>query len=203
MTSSVRTGAWQTRGMSEDAADLDAEAARDAAVEAYWATARKRAGLDRLDVVVGQQPLGAVPPPAWFFDTDPGTADALLGLVLAGQKTATSSPAQLYEWEGVPLPAPGDLSIVLDGAGRPRALVVTTDVDVVAFGDVDAGHAAAEGEGDRSVARWRRDHEAVFTAELGAAGLRLTADTPVVLERFRLLDPKPPKRRSAYEPAIK
>ena len=91
----------------------------------------------------------------------------------------------------VPLPAPGDLSIVLDGAGRPRALVVTTGVDVVPFRDVDAAHVAAEGEGD--VDRWRTEHEELFTAELAAAGLPFAPTVPVVLERFRLLDPKPPR----------
>mgnify|MGYP000900717958 CR=1 FL=1 len=60
--------------MSEDAAGP--QTAQAAAVEAYWATARKRAGLDRLDVVVGQQPLGTVPPPAWSFGSDPTTAIA-------------------------------------------------------------------------------------------------------------------------------
>ncbi|HLV03123.1 ASCH domain-containing protein [uncultured Georgenia sp.] len=175
--------------MSEDAAGP--QTAQDAAVEAYWATARKRAGLDRLDVVVGQQPLGTVPPPAWSFGSDPTTADARLALLLEGRKTATASPAQLYGWQGVPLPAPGDLSIVLDGAGRPRALVVTTGVDVVPFRDVDAAHVAAEGEGD--VDRWRTEHEELFTAELAAAGLPFAPTVPVVLERFRLLDPKPPR----------
>src|SRR5690606_15801982 len=80
--------------MSEDAAGP--QTAQDAVVEASWATARRRAGLDRLDVVVGQQPLGTVPPPAWSFGSDPTTAAARLALLLEGRKTATASPAQLY-----------------------------------------------------------------------------------------------------------
>lgn len=164
--------------------------ARDAAVAAYWDTARKRAGLTRLDVVVGQQAVGAVQPPAWSFGSDPQEADSLLELVLAGRKTATASAAQTYAAEGAPVPAPGDLSIILDGSGRPRALIVTTQIDVVPFGEVSAEHAAAEGEGDLSLEHWRRVHEPFIRAELAAHGLPFDESSEVVVERFRLLDPK-------------
>ncbi|WP_454084961.1 ASCH domain-containing protein [Georgenia sp. Marseille-Q6866] len=164
--------------------------ARDAAVAAYWATARKRAGLNRLDVVVGQQAIGAVQPPAWSFGSDPREADSLLGLVLSGRKTATSSAAQPYAVRGESVPRPGDLSIILDGSGRPRALIVTTAIEVVPYSAVDAAHAAAEGEGDLSLEHWQAVHAPFFAAELGEVGLAFDDDSEVVLERFRLLDPK-------------
>ncbi len=175
--------------------------ARDSAVAAYWATARKRAGLNRLDVVVGQQALGTVQPPAWSFGSDAEEADALLDLVLSGRKTATASAAEPYAAQGMPVPSPGDLSIILDGAGRPRALIVTTAVEVVAFRDVDAAHAAAEGEGDLSLDHWRRVHETFLSGELAAIGQSFDESSAVVLERFRLLDPKPGKAGAdALEP---
>ena len=164
--------------------------AQDAAVAAYWATARKRAGLTRLDVVVGQQAIGAVQPPAWSFGSDAAEADSLLELVLAGRKTATSSAAAPYPVRGESVPAPGDLSIILDGAGRPRALIVTTAIEVVPYSAVDAAHAAAEGEGDLSLEHWRAVHAPFFAGELADVGLAFDDDTEVVLERFRLLDPK-------------
>ncbi len=165
--------------------------AQDAAVAAYWATARKRAGLNRLDVVVGQQAIGAVQPPAWSFGSDPREADSLLGLVLSGRKTGTSSAEQPYPLRGEPVPRPGDLSIILDGSGRPRALIVTTAIDVVPFAEVGAEHAAAEGEGDLSLEHWQEVHRTFFAGELAEVGLDFDESTPVVLERFRLLDPKP------------
>jgi len=178
--------------MSDDAGnDLDHDEARDAAVAAYWATARKRAGLNRLDVVVGQQALGTVQPPAWSFGSDPQEADSLLELVLSGRKTGTASAHEPYALRGEPVPTPGDLSIILDGAGRPRALIVTTEIDVVPFREVGEEHAAAEGEGDLSLAHWRRVHEPFFTAELAEVGLDFDEDAAVVCERVRLLDPKP------------
>ena len=66
----------------------------------------------------------------------PEQADALLALVLDGTKTATASALADYEATGEPLPEVGTLGILLDGAGHPRALIETTEVGVVAFGEV-------------------------------------------------------------------
>ena len=69
-----------------------------------------------------------------------------------GARRDTASSLWDYEAEGEPLPTAGDLSILLDGRGEPRAVLRTTDVHVAPFGEVGAGHARAEGEGDRSLA---------------------------------------------------
>lgn len=93
-------------------------------------------------------------PDAWAFGATSEQADELLGLVLAGTKTGTASSLWDYEAEGEPLPTAGDLSILQDGRGEPRAVIRSTDVHVVPFRGVDAEHAHAEGEGDRSLAHW-------------------------------------------------
>ncbi|MGJ7441612.1 ASCH domain-containing protein [Aquipuribacter sp. MA13-6] len=131
-----------------------------------------------------------VPPPAWAFGGTPEQADELLALVLDGTKTATAGAHWAYEVEGQEMPRPGELSIVLDGAGHPRALVRTTAVDVVPFSEVGEGHARAEGEGDRSLAHWRESHERVFTAELVEAGREFSDDMLVVCEVLQLLYPR-------------
>lgn len=156
----------------------------DGDIERFWAVARSRAKLSVLPGYLPASMLEMVPPPAWSFGATPEQADALLALVLDGTKTATASDRASYVAEDEPLPEPGTLSILLNGSGRPRALVVTTHVQVVAFDQVDAEHADAEGEGDRSLAYWREVHEQFF-AELAPGGFRL--DMPVVLERFDVL----------------
>lgn len=128
--------------------------------------------------------LPADPPEAWAFGATPGHADQLLTLVLAGVKTGTASSLQDYEAEGEALPAVGDVSIVLDGSGNPRAVLEVTAVDVVPFNQVTAEHARAEGEDDRTLAGWRRVHEK-FWREHSAHGF--APDMPVVCERFRVL----------------
>ncbi|GMA25325.1 hypothetical protein GCM10025864_30840 [Luteimicrobium album] len=157
------------------------------AVLAYWERARLRARVGQLDVVTGKTVASAVPPPAWSFGDSPRLADELLALVLAGRKTATSSSLPEYEAGGEPLPRVGELSILLDGAGRPRALIRTTHVETVPFAQVTADFAAAEGEGDRSLQSWQEEHRRSFRRALGTE--RFDDATPVVCERFELLDP--------------
>ncbi len=158
----------------------------DDAVSAFWENAKRRARLTTLPGYFGPSPLASVQPPAWSFGATPEHADALLELVLAGTKTATATALWDFEAEDEPVPEPGNLSILLDGTGRPRALIVTTDVRTVPFDEVDAEHAWLEGEGDRSLEQWREVHERYFT-EHAAHGHGFTRDLPVVLERFEVL----------------
>lgn len=128
------------------------------------------------------------PPPGWAFGATPHHADSLLELVLAGIKTGTSSPLWDYEASGDPVPATGELSIILDGRGQPQAVIETTDVRVVSFDRVDAAHAHAEGEGDRTLAHWRAVHER-FWRQYSENLRGFEPAMPVVCERFRVIFP--------------
>ena len=67
---------------------------------------------------------------------------------------------------------------------RPRAVIETTRVVVVPFDQVTAEHAAAEGEGDRTLASWRAEYERFWRAH-AASGF--APDMPVVCEAFRVV----------------
>lgn len=162
----------------------------DRGIVRFWETARSSAGLGRLPAGSGMSAATIVPPPAWAFGRSPEQADELLALVLDGTKTATASAHWAYEVEGQEMPRRGELSIVLGGDGHPRALVRTAAVDVVPFSEVGEEHARAEGEGDRSLAQWRRGHERFFTAELVEAGREFSDDMLVVCEVLELLHPR-------------
>jgi uncharacterized protein YhfF len=64
------------------------------------------------------------------------------------------------------------------------ALLVTTEVRIVPFDQVDEEHARREGEGDLSLAGWRVRQQEFFT-DHGAVAF--SADMPVVLERLEVL----------------
>lgn len=130
--------------------------------------------------------LPAAAPEAWAFGATPAHADSLLALVLEGTKTATASSLWDHEYSQEPLPAPGLLNIILDGRGVPCALLETVSVDVVPFNEVDASHAFAEGEGDRSLSDWRETHER-YWREYSENPRGFESDMPVVCERFRVL----------------
>lgn len=127
-------------------------------------------------------------PEAWAFGATPAHADELLALVLAGVKTGTASSLWDYEEAGDPLPAVGELSIILDGDGAPRAVIETTSIRIVAFDEVDPEHAAAEGEGDRTLDYWRAAHERYWRAH-SENPRGFEPDMPVVCELFRLVHP--------------
>lgn len=105
-------------------------------------------------------------------------ADELADLVLHGPKRATTSLLAVYQESEEEVPRAGDYSVILDGRGNPVCIIVTTRVDLARFAEVDEEFAWTEGEGDRSLAFWRRAHLSVF-ADAG-----VTDDTMMVLVRF-------------------
>ncbi len=127
-------------------------------------------------------------PEVWAFGATAEQADGLLALVLDGVKTGTASSLWDYEEAGDPVPEVGELSIILDGAGIPCAVIETTAIATVPFDQVDAEHAAAEGEGDLSLGHWRAVHER-YWREHSDNPRGYEPDMPVVCERFRVLYP--------------
>ncbi|MEV1076048.1 ASCH domain-containing protein [Micromonospora parva] len=118
--------------------------------------------------------------------------DKLVGAILSGAKTSTTGLLIGYQRANEPLPTVGQLSAVVDSAGRRVAAIELTDVRVIRLADVDLAHALAEGEGDESVAQWRAGHETFWhsdavRAELGDPDFTVDDDTLVVTERFRLV----------------
>jgi uncharacterized protein YhfF len=158
-------------------------------LDQFWASARHQTRANPVPGYLGTYSAEALAPPAWSFGATPELADELLALVLAGTKTATASAQWDYEQAGEPVPAVGDLGIVLDSAEHPRALLETIHVDIVPFEDVSAEHAYLEGEGDRTLDHWRAGHQQFFT-EHAEHGRGFSTTMPVVLERFRLLYPQ-------------
>lgn len=158
-------------------------------IQQFWELARERAGLGRLMAVTGIDSSASVPAQSWAFGDSPRLADELLDLVLAGAKTATSAALWEFTEAEEPVPARGDLSIVLDGRGHPRALIRTTSVVTTTFDEVDAEHAFREGEGDRSLEAWRTEHELYFRRQMQGRAAGFSPDLRVVLERFEVLFP--------------
>jgi uncharacterized protein YhfF/GNAT superfamily N-acetyltransferase len=121
---------------------------------------------------------------AFHFGDGEELANSLAALVLAGKKRATAGSLWSFEAEGKRMPRPGDLSVVTDFSGTPLCVIETSRVDVVPFDEVGAEFAGVEGEGDGSLAYWRRGHTAFFARECARHGRRFTPDMPVVCERF-------------------
>jgi uncharacterized protein YhfF len=127
--------------------------------------------------------------PYWVdqFGDNPELADELGQLVLDGRKTATCSA--LWEWdaEGSELPQVGTKTVVLDGRQQPLCIIETTEVKIHPFNQVDAQFAYEEGEDNRTLESWRREHWKYFSRVLPRIGKQPTEDMPLVCERFKVV----------------
>ncbi|WP_439356788.1 ASCH domain-containing protein [Bradyrhizobium sp. DASA03007] len=110
------------------------------------------------------------------FGDSPALADELIELVVKGIKTATCSTEDEPNTS-----TPGERWVVLDGRGEARCVIESIDVTYRRFNEVDAAFAYDEGEGDRSLAYWRRAHQ------VGRLG-RYRDDMMLMCERFRLVE---------------
>jgi uncharacterized protein YhfF len=111
------------------------------------------------------------------FGDSPGLAEELAQLVLEGKKTATCWAAS----EGL-LTQIGKRMVMLDGAGRPRAILETVELTQRRYDEVDPVFAFDEGEDDRTLESWRRAHRNYFT-RLG----QFAPDMLLYCERFRVV----------------
>ncbi|KAA6212587.1 ASCH domain-containing protein [Streptomyces albofaciens JCM 4342] len=131
--------------------------------------------------------------PAFEFAFPGPLRDRLVAAVLSGAKTTTTGLLADYEHEGDPLPQAGERYQVPDSDGRPVAVIEVTEVRVLRLADVDLRHAVDEGEGHRTLADWRADHETFWHGPdmreaLGDPEFRVDDDTLVVTERFRVVE---------------
>nr|WP_244263993.1 ASCH domain-containing protein [Corynebacterium ciconiae] len=121
--------------------------------------------------------------------------DGLVAAILNGEKTATTSLLVEYQRDGQdPHDLLGSYELVVDSDEQPVCVTRTTEVRVVALSEVDLQHCIDEGEGYRTIAEWERAHRLFWEseelrAELNDPTWRLTDRTPVVMQRFELVDP--------------
>lgn len=121
---------------------------------------------------------------AWAFGVD---QDLLADLVCRGIKTSTTSAYSLYELDNEPLPQTEELSIVLNSKEQPICVIQTTELYATKFKNVTETHAYNEGEGDRSLAYWRKAHLEFFNEEFKEHNLTFSEEEIMLCETFKCL----------------
>jgi len=114
-------------------------------------------------------------------------ADELINLYLSGKKTAGSSLGKDFEINEEPFPAVGNYWIVLDSKNTPCCIVKTIRVVSHSFKDIPDDIAKAEGEGDCSVAYWKKVHEEIFAQYLKKLQINDLQNTEVITEFFEVV----------------
>lgn len=110
--------------------------------------------------------------------------EQLIGLVLAGRKTATAGLLSIdYQAQDEAVEQVGEQLILLDTHGATVARVEVTGVEITTFDAVTWQFADAEGEGFTSIEDWRAGHRWFWSA----VGAQVDDSTMVVCLRFRLI----------------
>lgn len=117
------------------------------------------------------------------FGDSPEMADELLALILTGKKTATVSVVL----EDEQTPSVGDLSLVLDGRGNPACVIKTVYLETVKFCDLTWDMVKLEGE-DENFEQWKSGNVRYWTRDAARRGYTFTAQTPIMFERFEVVE---------------
>ena len=150
------------------------------AAQAYWADCAAGIGEPEKGVLRARR-----------FGSTPEMSDLLLGLVLEGEKSITSTSPWLYDEDLQAAPVVGDYWVVMDGAGKPAAVLRTTEVTTLPMDQVTEQYSRYEGPSVRPIEAWRMVHWNFFTRVLAPLGKAPTAEMPVTLERFEIVCPRP------------
>ena len=120
---------------------------------------------------------------AFKFGVDP---DKLAALVVRGEKTLTCSLKILYEYEDEELPSlhKDKYDVVLNGRDEPVCIIKTKKIYEIKFSEADESIAIKEGEGDKTLAYWKKSHREFFENELKKFGKTFEEDMLIVVEEF-------------------
>src|SRR3954452_2390525 len=97
----------------------------------FWDAVRNHAGLNDMAAYMGPSSLESIPPPAWSYGQSSEEADEFVNRVIGAGATQIVTPMEAYTATDEDLPVAGTLSILCDGTGRPRVLLVDSVVEEV------------------------------------------------------------------------
>lgn len=116
-------------------------------------------------------------------------ANETADLVNNGIKRATASALWAIEKTGGKTPQPGEVFVVTNWDGNAVCVVKTIRVSIIPFNEITEEHAYIEGEGDRSLAYWRRVHIIFYNNQFKELGLTFNESMPIVFEEFERVFP--------------
>ncbi len=105
-------------------------------------------------------------------------------LVVEGKKIGTCGALISYEKSNTSIPKIGDLWIITDWDKNAVCIIKTTQIEPKKFSEIDKKWAETEGEGDLSLAYWKRVHWDFFTKELQQYNEKPSEDMVLICETF-------------------
>ena len=66
----------------------------------------------------------------------------------------------------------------------PQAIILTTKIELIKFSEITAKFAQREGEGDKSLAYWRKVHKTYYKREMHGYKEQFSKDMIIVCQYF-------------------
>jgi len=124
----------------------------------------------------------------FYFGSGALMAARLAHLVVKGAKRGTAGWVKTHERTGTLIPKAGGISLVTDGFGIPLCFIKTVHVDFIQFKDVTERMARIEGEGDLSLADWKKGHKNFWeTYDSQEINEPFTEDETIFFETFEVI----------------
>lgn len=123
-------------------------------------------------------------PESFYFCDNEKDANDCAKLVVKNIKQATAPSLWSFEINNEKLPRKGDLNIITNWNKAPQAIILTTKIELIKFNEITAKFAQKEGEGDKSLAYWRKAHKAYYKREMQGHKEEFSKDMIIVCQYF-------------------
>ena len=124
---------------------------------------------------------------SFYFCDNEKDANECADLVVQNIKRATASSLWWYELNNEALPESGNQYIVTNWDGEALCVIEVEKVEITAFNQITAEFAEIEGEGDKSLAYWKKVHWDFYTRELKDTKYSPTEEMQIVCEYFKVI----------------
>lgn len=127
-------------------------------------------------------------PTEWFnFCDNEKDAKECAQLTREGIKQATSTSLWWFEKNHADLPEVGNIYVVTDWYKIAKAIVKVVKVEQTPYNQITEEYAAIEGEGDKSLAYWKKVHWDYYSREMEEFDEKPTEDMVIVCEQFETI----------------
>lgn len=145
-------------------------------LDEYWEKFIKETGRDLDEKCAGDL----------NFESKGFSNDSKVALILMGKKTAMFSSFPTFSIDNEPLPASGELYLVLDKSENPVCVIELESVNIVPFNEVTFEMAKKEGE-DENLEEWRERTQETLEEEAAILGFDFTPEIRLVFQTFRVV----------------
>lgn len=118
-----------------------------------------------------------------FYDNEED-ANSCADLAKKGIKRATTDSLLGLQLRNEALPKIGDFKVVTNWQGEAQCIIKVTKVKLKPYFSIDQSYVELEGEGDRSLPSWKKNHWDYYTRELEPFDRKPNESMIVVCQEF-------------------